>query len=499
MHRLLTTQQMGRADALTVAAGTPGYTLMLRAGQAVADAACAMAAPGGRVLVVCGPGNNGGDGFVAARLLAERGHPVEVFLLGARERLKGDAAFAAADWAGDVRPIFDMSVSEAALIVDALFGAGLSRNLDGEAARAVEAMNASGRPVLAVDVPSGIDGDTGAVRGAAVRAARTVTFARRKPGHLLLPGRIHCGPVTIADIGIADGTVAAVHGGLFANVPALWRDAFPRPSLDTHKYRRGHALVLSGAATRTGAARLAAAGALRAGAGLVTLASPADALAENAAHLTAVMLRRCDGAAGLRELLGDPRFNAVALGPGLGVGPETREMVAAVLAADRATVADADALTSFEGAAGALARLAEGRSRAPVLTPHEGEFARLFSSEPEILQGESKLDRARRAAALVHAVVVLKGPDTVIAAPDGRAAINGNGSPYLATAGSGDVLVGIVAGLLAQGMAPFEAACAGVWLHAEAGRRFGPGLISEDIPGLVPGVLRELSEAQDPG
>ncbi|HEX8663129.1 MAG TPA: NAD(P)H-hydrate dehydratase [Beijerinckiaceae bacterium] len=497
MHRLLTTQEMARADALTIAAGTPGYALMLRAGQAVADAAGEMLAPGGRILVVCGPGNNGGDGFVAARLLAERGYPVELFLLGTRERLKGDAALAAADWRGEVRPISGMSAAGHDLIVDALFGAGLSRDLDSEAARAVEAMNASGQPILAVDIPSGIDGDTGDVRGVAVRATRTVTFARRKPGHLLLPGRIHCGHVTIADIGISDETVAAVHGGLFANGPELWRDAFPRPSLDAHKYRRGHALVLSGGATRTGAARLSAMGALRAGAGLVTLASPSDALAENAAHLTAIMLRRCDGAGELASLLGDKRFTTVALGPGLGVGPAAREMVMAALAADRTVVLDADALTSFEGTAADLARLTEGR-QSPVLTPHEGEFARLFSNEPEVLQGASKLGRARWAAARVHAVVVLKGPDSVIAAPDGRAAINENGTPHLATAGSGDVLTGLVAGLLAQGMAPFEAACAAVWIHAEAGRRFGPGLIAEDIPGLVPGVLRELSVARDP-
>jgi hydroxyethylthiazole kinase-like uncharacterized protein yjeF len=495
MRRLLTTQEMARADALTIAAGTAGYTLMLRAGQAVADAATAMIEPGGRVLVICGPGNNGGDGFVAARLLAGRGHAVELVLLGERERLKGDAALAAADWKGEVRPISGMSAAGHGLIVDALFGAGLSRDLDGEAARAVETMNASGLPVLAVDIPSGIDGDTGAVRGTAVRAARTVTFARRKPGHLLLPGRIHCGPVTVADIGVADETVAAVHGGLFANGPELWQDAFPRPSLDAHKYRRGHALVLSGGAARTGAARLAALGALRAGAGLVTLASPSEALAENAAHLTAVMLRRCDGAGDLEGILADRRFTAVALGPGLGVGPMTREMVAVALATDRSAALDADALASFEGAAADFARLAKGLSKAPVLTPHDGEFARLFSDEPEILQGISKLDRARRAAAFVHAVVVLKGPDTVIAAPDGRAAINENGTPHLATAGSGDVLTGLVAGLLAQGMAPFEAACAGVWVHAEAGSRFGPGLISEDIPGLVPAVLRELLAA----
>ncbi|HZY21174.1 MAG TPA: NAD(P)H-hydrate dehydratase [Beijerinckiaceae bacterium] len=492
MHRLLTTGEMRRADALAIAAGTPGYTLMLLAGEAVAETAAQMLGTRGRVLVLCGPGNNGGDGFVAARRLREMGHDVVLALLGNQERLKDDAARAAGDWTGEVDTVSGVRPGDFALVIDALFGAGLARDLDGEAARAVERMNASGRPILAVDIPSGIDGDTGALRGTAVRAMRTVTFARRKPGHLLLPGRAHCGSVAVADIGIADATIAATGGSIFANAPALWAEAFPRPTLDTHKYRRGHALVLSGAALHTGAARLAARGALRVGAGLVTLASPAEALAVNAGHLTAVMLRRCDGAAELAGLLADRRFNAVALGPALGVGASTREKVAAVLAADRAAVLDADALTSFEGDAAALARLAERCAQAPVLTPHEGEFARLFKAEAGVLDGASKLERARRAAALMHAIVVLKGADTVIAAPDERAAINENATPDLATAGSGDVLTGVVAGLLAQGMAPFEAACAGVWVHAEAGRRFGAGLISEDIPEGIPGVLATL-------
>src|SRR5215204_3077521 len=489
MHGLLTTGEMRRADALTIAAGTPGYTLMLLAGEAVAETAAQMLGTRERVLVLCGPGNNGGDGFVAARRLREMGHDVVLALLGNQERLKDDAARAAGDWTGEVHTVSGVRPADLALVIDALFGAGLARDLDGEAARAVERMNVSGRPILAVDMPSGIDGDTGAVRGTAMR---TVTFACRKPGHLLLPGRAHCGSVAVADIGIAEETIAAVGGSIFANAPALWAEAFPRPTLDTHKYRRGHALVLSGAALHTGAARLAARGALRVGAGLVTLASPAEALAVNAAHSTAVMLRRCDGAAELAEVLADRRFNAVALGPALGVCASTREKVAAVLAADRAAVLDADALTSFEGDAAALARPAERCGRAPVLTPHESEFARLFKAEAGVLDGASKLDRARRAAALTHAIVVLKGADTVIAAPDGRAAINENATPDLATAGSGDVLTGVIAGLLAQGMAPFGAACAGVWVHAEAGRRFGAGLIAEDIPEGIPGVISTL-------
>jgi hydroxyethylthiazole kinase-like uncharacterized protein yjeF len=296
--------------------------------------------------------------------------------------------------------------------------------------------------------------------------------------------------VQVADIGIAAATIAAVGDRTFANAPDLWAGALPRLALSVHKYERGHTVVLSGGATRTGAARLAARAALRVGSGLVTLASPPEALGVNAAHLTAVMLRGCAGPEGLAAILGDRRFNAVVLGPALGVHAMTRSMVAVAVAAQRALVLDADALTSFEGLASELMGLF---AAAPtVLTPHSGEFARLFKDQAEILAPASKLERSRRAAAFAGAVMVLKGPDTVIAAPDGRAAINENGTPYLATAGSGDVLSGLIAGLMAQGLPAFEAACAGVWIHAEAGATFGPGLIADDLPEQVPAILREL-------
>jgi ADP-dependent NAD(P)H-hydrate dehydratase / NAD(P)H-hydrate epimerase len=271
----------------------------------------------------------------------------------------------------------------------------------------------------------------------------------------------------------------------------LWRDGFPEPGADAHKYERGHTLVVSGNATHTGAARLAAKGALRIGSGVVTLASPTDALAVNAAHLTAIMLRACDWPADLQGILADARFSAVVLGPALGVGAGTQELVRVAVRSGRPAVLDADALTSFEGDAALLFEEIAGQDRPVVITPHEGEFGRLLGEEAAPA-GASKLDRARRAAAHSGAVVVLKGPDTVIAAPDGRAAINENGTAYLATAGSGDVLSGIIAGLLAQGMRGFEAACAGVWLHSDAGSRFGPGLIAEDLPEVLPAVLREL-------
>jgi len=487
---VLTPSEMRQADLEAMARGTPGIELMRRAGRGVAVSAEKLASPGSTVAILCGPGQNGGDGFVAARILAERGYRVRLGLLGSPSRLTGDAAEAARDWAGEVTPVEELVLEDADLIVDALFGTGLSRNLDGAARHVVDRMNGSGRPILAVDLPSGIDGSTGAVRGIAVKAVGTVTFAARKPCHLLMPGRAHSGPVEVVDIGIGRDILAAKGGSLFANGPALWLGALPRPGLSSHKYERGHTLVASGGATRTGAARLAARAALRIGSGLVTVASPPEALGVNAAHLTAVMLKGCDGPEGLHAILQDPRFNSLVLGPALGVHSGTRAMVAVAVQARRNLVLDADALTSFEGLASEL----HGAFRhAPtVLTPHDGEFVRLFKGHPDILDPESKIERASRAAAYTGAVVLLKGPDTVIAAPDGRAAINENGTPYLATAGSGDTLCGLIAGLMAQGVPGFEAACAGAWIHAEAGASFGPGLISEDLADLVPGVLRDL-------
>ncbi|HZW46569.1 MAG TPA: NAD(P)H-hydrate dehydratase [Microvirga sp.] len=487
---ILRPQEMRQADVRTIESGIPGIELMRRAGRAVARVAAEMLMKEARVIVAAGPGQNGGDGFVVATLLAEKGHRVSLGLLGDVDRLSGDAALAAKDWTGAVEPVEKLPFAEADLIVDALFGTGLARDLGGAARIAVERMNASGRPVLAVDLPSGLDGETGRVRGVAVKALRTVTFAARKPCHLLMPGRAYCGTVEVADIGITRATLAASGGKLFANAPSLWLDRLPRPEPDSHKYDRGHTLVLSGGATRTGAARLAARAALRIGSGLVTLACPPEALGVNAAHLTAVMLRGCDGPEGLHHILQDARLNALVLGPALGVHSGTRAMVAVAVHARRSLVLDADALTSFEGLA---TELHQAFRHAPtVLTPHDGEFNRLFKGHPDILDPESKIERAHRAAAYTGAVVVLKGPDTAIAAPDGRAAINENGTPYLGTAGSGDTLCGIIAGLMAQGLPAFEAASAGVWIHAEAGASFGPGLIAEDLAELIPGVLRKL-------
>jgi len=328
--------------------------------------------------------------------------------------------------------------------------------------------------------------------GTAVNASRTVTFFRRKTGHLLLPGRLQCGVVEVADIGIPASALEKIKPKTFANAPAFWGMAFPRPHSQGHKYSRGHAVVLSGGASTTGAARLAARGALRAGAGLVTIASPREALAINAAESLAVMVRPVDGPAELGEFLGDRRRNAVVLGPGGGVGPQMREEVLAALASHAAVVLDADALTSFAADPEALSSAIRKRGRNVVLTPHQGEFSRLFRKIQEDHQSHSKLEKTRLAAEFCGAVVVYKGADSVVAAPDQRATISENGPPSLATAGSGDVLAGIIGGLMAQGMPAFEAACAGVWLHGDAASEFGPGLIAEDLPDMLPRVYRRL-------
>jgi len=485
---ILTTAQMSKADAFAVAHGVPSLTLMENAGRAVADAIAARFKPS-TVTVLCGPGNNGGDGFVVARLLDEYGFIVRVAY---DADPKSDAAAMSERWKGARLALTPEALDGARLVVDALFGAGLSRPLEGAAAQMVESLN--GLPVVAIDVPSGVSGDTGQpLGGVYVTAALTVTFFRKKSGHLLMPGRALCGEIVVADIGIP---AEAANTQLHENGPALWH--FPQARLDGHKYDRGHCVVVSGPASATGAARLAARAALRAGAGLVSVASPPDAVAVNAAHLTAIMIKPFQGAEGLTELLSDRRLNALVIGPGLGVGGETRALVDAVLksgagasakagATKRGVVLDADALTSFKDDPEALFNRLHD---ACVLTPHAGEFERLF---PGLLEDSaSKVDAVRAAAARAGCTVLLKGADTVIANPGGKAAINANAPPTLATAGAGDVLAGLIGGLLAQHMTAFDAAACAVWLHGDAATRFGPGLIAEDLPEILPVVLAAL-------
>lgn len=488
-HALFSVAEMAAADRETIAAGTPGSTLMQWAGTAVAAAIEARFAPR-PVAVLAGGGNNGGDGFVIAQALLERGWKVSLGLLGEREALKGDAALAAQAYRGAVQPLHPSLLADRPLVVDALFGTGLSRPVGGVAAEVLGKAAQERLDVVAVDIPSGVDGDTGAVLGIAAPAVLTVTFHRKKRGHVLCPGREYCGEVVVADIGITAQADARIH----ENTPELWWNAFPWPSQSGHKFQRGHAVVQGGDAAHSGAARLAARAALRAGAGVVTVACDAESLPLYAAALEAVMTRPVEDEQALVELLRDERVTAYLIGPAAGIHDDTRQRVSTALALRKPVVLDADALTVFSREPEALFA-AIGQTPA-ILTPHEGEFARLFGTVagPQA----DKLTRALAAARASGAVVVLKGADTVVAAPDGRAAVNTCATPFLATAGSGDVLAGIAAGLLAARMPAYEAACAAVWLHGMAGRLFGAGLIAEDLPDMIPHALQTLSDEAPP-
>lgn len=484
---LLSVAQMYRADAVAEARGVPSLDLMERAGAAIADAAMARW-PDGRFLVLCGPGNNGGDGFVAARLLLEAGRDVRLALFGRVDDLKGAAVTNARRWVSEISALDESLLDDTEIVIDALFGAGLARELEELPRLMIEQINARGIACLAVDVPSGVHGDTGRVLGVAPEADLTVTFFRRKPGHLLYPGRARCGEVQVADIGIPENVLQDILPVQFENTPRLWGGSFPVLSATSHKYTRGHGVV-AGGRELTGAARLAAYAALRAGAGLVSIASPPEAFNVYRAGRPSIMVREVVDTDAFSDMLEDPRIRSVLVGPGNGVTDETRARVLATLAAHKVCVIDADAISVFSDNPARLFDAIAQSESGVVLTPHEGEFARLFTVGQD---EDGRLEIARVAADQSGAVIVFKGPDTVVAAPGGRVAINTNAPPELATAGSGDVLAGIILGLLAQGMGPFEASCAGVWLHGESGAKFGPGLIADDIGDGLPLALQHL-------
>ena len=476
---------MAEADRSTAASGIIDTALMENAGRSATQAIIERWTPR-PVLVLCGPGNNGGDGFVIARRLAEADWPVRVALLVPREQLRGPAAHHAALWRGPVEALMPSALEGAELVVDAIFGAGLSRPLEGAVVQTLNAASARRLTLIAVDVPSGVMGDTGASVGA-MPCALTVTCFRKKPGHLLQPGRRLCGELLVADIGTPSSVFDIVRSNTFENAPSVWADALPALRPDDNKYTRGHALVWGGWPT-TGAARMAARAAGRVGAGLTTVAVPALALPVYAAALTSIMVNAISEPEDFDRVLADGRYTGLLIGPGAGQGRDTRARVITMLKTGRATVLDADALTAFQDDPDVLFRTISGPC---VLTPHEGEFVRLFAGQVDLRS--DKLSRARAAAHISGAVVLLKGSATVIAAPDGRAIINANAPPTLATAGAGDVLAGMVLGLLAQGMEPFLAAAAAVWMHGAAAAHFGPGLLAEDLPDRLPAVFRRLA------
>ena len=480
---VLSNAEMAAADRATIESGAfSGPVLMENAGAAVAAAALARFADAPRIHVLCGPGNNGGDGYVAARILAERGAAVRLHALGP-PKAGTDAERAARRWSGPVEALDALDPEAGDLVIDALFGAGFSGGLPDPVTSVLARCRDAGCPMLAVDLPSGVNGDTG--QGAdAVPCSATVTFYRKKPGHLLYPGRRLCGDLIVTDIGVR----AAAAAPTFENGPAMW--ALPRHRPDTHKYARGAVAVISGPRHGTGAARLSGLGAQRSGAGAVTILGHPNALDIHAAHVTSIMLRPLgdDPLAALQALKG---LGAVVLGPGLGDLDLARRLAPAILAQKEATlVLDADGITAFADDPSPLFEAARtGNAERLVLTPHVGEFARLF---PDIAKDDDKLSKARKAADRSGGIVLYKGADTVVAAPDGRAVINANATAALATAGSGDVLAGIIAALAAQSMPAFEAACAAAWLHGEAGRCAGGHAIAEDIAGALPATFADI-------
>jgi len=506
---VLTTTQMASADAATIARGTSGIALMRAAGEAVAQAVLQRWSPR-PVTVLCGPGNNGGDGWVAAAVLHRHGWPVRVHSLVPPDALRGDAAEAARAWLSVAaeegrpgwHPLTEANPQSGELVLDALFGAGLSRALDEPVHQLLERAVMRHVPIVAVDVPSGVQGDSGRSQGA-VPCALTVTFCRLKPAHLLMPGRALCGEVVLADIGIPDAVVREARSQAWENLPGLWSDTWPSVDVAGHKYHRGHALVWGGG-VMTGAARLAARAAARVGAGLTTVCVPQSAWGVYAASLTSIMVHPVGGEgaaqwqAGLNSLLADDRLSAALIGPGALGGTQPgglRALVLTLLASGRPVVLDADALTVFAEDPSLLFAAIAGHSRPVVLTPHDGEFNRIFR-DPHVSGAGSKLERAREAARLSGAVVLLKGADTVVAAPDGRASLNRNAPSELATAGAGDVLAGLVLGLLAQGMPAWQAASAAVWLPGGAASSFGAGPVAGCLPDLVPAALRRLRQAK---
>jgi hydroxyethylthiazole kinase-like uncharacterized protein yjeF len=484
---ILTCEEVRECERRAVAAGGSLKALMRKAGQVCADVLHAEF-PEGRVVVLAGPGNNGGDAFVAAGRLVDLGREVHLFELAGGKRSE-EGAEAASGWTGEHAPLEDLRVHEGDVVLDGLFGAGLSRALSGEAAFAVEQVNASGAKVVAIDTPSGVSGDAGVVAGAAIRADVTVTFGAKKPAHLLQPAAALCGEVVVAEIGFG-AQVSPVGGGrLRENGPGVFAHDLRWPGAEAHKHRRGRLCVVTGPMSSTGAARLAAQAGLRVGTGMVTLLCPPDALAVVAGAVTAPLTASFRDPADLVKLT--DRADAVVIGPAAGVNAATRSNVEWLAKAGRALVLDADALTVFAGEADALKKLL---STPAVLTPHMGEFERMF---PGLMAASSnKIEAARSAAAKSGAVVVLKGPDTIIAAPDGRAVVNAHATPFLATAGSGDVLAGIAGGLLAQGLDPFIAAAAAVWMHGDAGLRSGPGMVATDLDAALRDTIAGLYAAR---
>jgi hydroxyethylthiazole kinase-like uncharacterized protein yjeF len=488
VHAVLSTAQMYEADHLTIKSGLSGIELMENAGTAVTAHitahwdAC-------KTLVLCGPGNNGGDGYVVARQLSEAGWDVDVAQYGAVEKLSADAKHMRGQL-GSVSSVGDMAsvpVSDFDLIVDAIFGAGFRGTLPPEISTVFECAAEADVPIVAIDVPSGVDGDTGKISSGTPMASMTVSFFKAKLGHLLYPGRENCGRLEIADIGIPEHVLDELAVDVFENSLELWRSFYPQPSATGHKYNRGHAVIVGGGVSNTGAARISARNALRVGAGAVTLLCPASALMIYAQAMEAVMVSSFQNSEDLNKFVKSKRIASLLIGPANGVNDITRQNVMAVLATDANIIIDADAISVFKDNPQELFTAIKSKMTGQVvLTPHEAEFNRLFDIEG------TRVDRCRSAANASGATVILKGATTCIASPSGSVVLNTHASPWLATAGSGDALAGILCGLMASMNDGLKASAAAVWLHGEAGVRLGAGMTAEDIEKTLPSILSDI-------
>ena len=491
MYELITPKEMAHADRLTIKNGLAGVELMENAGNAVTKVVQENFPQAYKILVLCGTGNNGGDGFVVARLLRDAGLDAKVYIYGDITRIKDDAELALAKLNKNCLLNSQPVLNDYDLLIDGLLGAGLDRDVTGKLADLINLINMSGKPVISIDLPSGIDGESGVVRGTAIKAMASVTFFCYKPGHFLMPGRQYCGDLHLDQIGIEDSALDTVEVEALYNTKKIWGEHFPYPTQSIHKYNRGHTLVVSGPIETAGAARLAACAALRCGSGLVTLATSHNGLIAHASHLTSVMLRQSNSIEEISAILKDYRFNCVALGSGLQSDEKTCKLVKSVLKHSRKTVLDAGAISCFGDDPQSLFKEIHENTSDVILTPHDGEFTRLFPYES---CSPSKIEKAKQAAKLCGATILLKGSDTVVATPDGQISVSNNAPPWLATAGSGDVLTGIVAGFLAQGMPSFEAASAAVWVHGEAANVLGPGMISSDLDQGLKQVMKSILE-----
>jgi len=484
-HVILSCKNHKDLDKRTIKKFIPGYKLMENAGGVIFKIIKKKFKKKKKIKILCGPGNNGGDGFVVAKLLEENGfQDVELFCLVTKNKLKGDAKIAANNFNKNLKSFNDFKISSNDLIIDGIFGSGLKRNISGNLKKIIEKINLKKPYCISIDTPSGINGDTGEIQGTALKSNDTITFTTKKPGHLLSPGSEYCGNVIVGDIGI-NLEKLSFKPRIFENHPDNWRSKFPWPNQKSHKYTRGFSLIICGE-KMTGASRLAARAAARIGCGLLCLGVPRKSFNIYSTENPIALIEIVDDKKDLNNLLKDKRINTILIGPGFGISKKKLELILKVVKEKkRLIVLDADALKNN------FKKILLKNKTKIVITPHEGEFLQVLK-DLNIKNKKNKFSIVIEFIKKTKINLILKGNKTLICSQDGKISINTNTSPFLATGGSGDVLAGMITGLISQGMDIFNACCASVWIHGEIGRMKGPGLIAEDLPEMIPKVLKKL-------